>query len=337
MPPSGGSSDKLGNRYEALWAIDRLLHIVDGAAHELTLESLDPDESRGIEFVVVKADGTTAYWSVKRQTTKAAGWTLGLLAAKYDRGRSILGDLLRHVERDPAHLAVFASTLGAGDFEELRAFAETEEIFEVRLGQSRRLKAKFEQHILPLCGNDIARARSFLLHTQTHAADEARLCEEVHFKIRKLFYAEDGSLPGVDAVRGHLADLLLARIHRPIRRQTILDALAIHGVRLRDWAIDATVRGRVGEMCDIYAGPLRSRRINGALLPLADFPAILDSGDAPSGQKVLVVGGAGSGKSTTLAGLVEFVGHLRADFDHLDNQVVEIMLAETIPVSKWSL
>ncbi len=32
-----------------------------------------------------------------------------------------------------------------------------------------------------------------------------------------------------------------------------------------------------------------------------------------------------------------FVGHLRADFDHLDNQVVEIMLAETIPVSKWSL
>ncbi len=94
MPVSGGSADKLGNRYEALWAIDQLLQIVDGAARELTLEPLDPDESRGVELVVVDADDTSCYWSVKRQTTKAAGWTLSALCAKDDRGRTILGDLL---------------------------------------------------------------------------------------------------------------------------------------------------------------------------------------------------------------------------------------------------
>ena len=114
MPASGGAADKLGNRYEALWVLDQLLRIVDGAARQLTYEPLDPDESRGIEFAVLKADGTTDYWSVKRQTTRAAGWTLALLADPDDRGRSILGDLMGHLKRDPSHRGVFASTLQSG-------------------------------------------------------------------------------------------------------------------------------------------------------------------------------------------------------------------------------
>ena len=42
MPASGGAGDKFGNRYEALWAIDQLLRIVDGVASELTLEPPRP-------------------------------------------------------------------------------------------------------------------------------------------------------------------------------------------------------------------------------------------------------------------------------------------------------
>lgn len=125
MPVAGGSSDKLGNRYEALWAIDQLLAIVDGTAATLTLEPIEAEESRGFEFTVGLGDGTSEYWSVKRQTTKAAGWTLRVLTAEDERGRSVLGDLLAHVERNPTNRAVFASTLGARDFEELRAHSTT--------------------------------------------------------------------------------------------------------------------------------------------------------------------------------------------------------------------
>lgn len=32
MPASGGAADKFGNRYEALWAMDQLLQILDGTA-----------------------------------------------------------------------------------------------------------------------------------------------------------------------------------------------------------------------------------------------------------------------------------------------------------------
>lgn len=75
-------------------AVDQRLRIIDGIAIELTLEPLDRDESRGIEFQVVVNDGAIEYWSVKRQTTVAAGWTLAALMRR-DKGRSILADLLR--------------------------------------------------------------------------------------------------------------------------------------------------------------------------------------------------------------------------------------------------
>jgi hypothetical protein len=123
VPLTGGTADKLGNRYEALWAIDQLIAVVDGTATILTLEPIDPDESRGVEFTISLPDRTKEYWSVKRQTTKAAGWTLALLAAEDERGRSVLGDLLAHIERNSTNRAAFASTLGAPDFEELRTYS----------------------------------------------------------------------------------------------------------------------------------------------------------------------------------------------------------------------
>src|SRR5258708_2388345 len=97
MPPRGGAADKFGNRYEALWAIDQLLHIVDGVADVLILEPLEDQESRGIEFTVLLGHGDKQYWSVKRQTTKIAGWTLASLTTPDETGRSILGDLFDHV------------------------------------------------------------------------------------------------------------------------------------------------------------------------------------------------------------------------------------------------
>ncbi len=57
MPTRAGTADKFGNRYEALWAIDCLLTIVDGRATNLKLEPVEKDESRGIEFYYTLNDG----------------------------------------------------------------------------------------------------------------------------------------------------------------------------------------------------------------------------------------------------------------------------------------
>jgi hypothetical protein len=309
MPSSGGAADKLGNRYEAIWAIDQLLRIVDGAAHHLILEPLDPDESRGIEFQVANADDTLSYWSVKRQTARAAGWTLALLAKKDRIGRSILGDLLAHVECSSTNRGVFASSLAAPRFQELREHAGDSRVLEARLRQSFELRSDFADFLLPYCDGDQERARQFLLKTLIHAIDERQLRERVHFGIHKLFYSAGLATMDVDVARLLLGDLLLDRIHQPIDLETILGYLKSHGFLRRDWAVEKTVIDRIATICDSYSAPLKSQLIGGEFLPLAEPNAILASDAKPSGPKILVVAGAGGGKSCTLSATL---GRLRS-------------------------
>jgi len=305
MPIPGGTSDKLGNRYETLWATDQLLRIVEGAAQSLVLEPIDTDESRGIEFYITESSGSVFYWSVKRQTTRAAGWTIPLLVTQDSRGRSIVKDLLAHVERNPSHLAVFASTLGAGNFKELQTYATDSTSFKARLERSVELKQEFNDYLLPICDNDLERARKFLLQTRVFTSDEDQLRERLHFAIRQLLFDERGSSIDVDAVRGYLGDLLLEFIHRPIDRETILSKLATHAIRRRDWAIEKTVTDQIDVLCDSYVNPLRSEFINGAFIQLGDPNSIIGADGRPVGSKILVVGGAGGGKSSVLATTVE--------------------------------
>ena len=116
MPTRAGASDKAGNRYEYLWTVDHLLRILTDEVVSLTLEPLQQGESDGIEFIVTMQDRTNEYWSIKRQTT-ASGWTLSSLTSPNSTGRSILGDLFKHVRADDLNRAVFASTLGVAQFE----------------------------------------------------------------------------------------------------------------------------------------------------------------------------------------------------------------------------
>jgi hypothetical protein len=305
VPITGGSADKIGNRYEALWAIDQLLAVVDGTATTLTLEPIDPDESRGVEFIVGFPDQTAAYWSVKRQTTKAAGWTLAVLAAEDDRGRSILGDLLGHIERDSTNRAVFASTLGARDFEELRAYSSDLVTLNGRLTRSADLDADFRKYVLPLCGNDLQRAWAFLSRTSMHAVDEARLRHQTDVSLRKTFYMDGGAALDTVAVRGHLAELLLDKIHQGVDRDTILNTLRSHGIRLREWALERTVTDRVVSISGEYVEPLLAQRINSRFLELPGSELILRDDGTLAGGRILVSGSAGGGKSTTFAGVLE--------------------------------
>ena len=41
MPRAGGEADKLGNRYEAIWTVDRLLDLLAGRVVSVIIESLD--------------------------------------------------------------------------------------------------------------------------------------------------------------------------------------------------------------------------------------------------------------------------------------------------------
>ena len=268
MPIEAGAADKFGNRYEALWAIDCLLAIVDGRATSLTLEPIEREEARGVEFSKVLDDGTVEYWSIKRQTTRAAGWTLSLLADRDERGRSILADLSGHVDRDERNVAVFASSLATPELDELRLYAEAPGLLAERLKLSEKLKDNYTRFLLPTFGNDEDRALTFLRRSRTNTTDEAQLRDRIKFSIRKLFYRADGAELDTDAVRGILAEFLLNHIHREIRKDILLQDLALHSICIQDWSISSKASERIREICLQYTLPLQAERINGKTLRL---------------------------------------------------------------------
>jgi hypothetical protein len=85
----------------------------------------------------------------------------------------------------------------------------------------------------------------------------------------------------------------------------ILERLSAHSIGLRDWAIDKSARDRLNSICDAYVLPLNSELINGTLLPIGGTEPLSHIGGAGMARKVLVVSGAGGGKSSSLADLVE--------------------------------
>ncbi len=73
----GGEADKLGYRYEMLWAVDAALDLIDGEFVDLVVESIG-DEAAGVEFYRTDPAGIQEYYSIKRQQIDG-NWTLNRL------------------------------------------------------------------------------------------------------------------------------------------------------------------------------------------------------------------------------------------------------------------
>jgi len=300
MSAIGGSSDKLGNAYETLWTIDQLLQLVSGEALALRLEPLDRWESQGIEFQVKRPDGTLEHWSSKRQRADAPGWTLDKLTKPEANGRSILGDLLHHIERSPENRGVFVSALAAPRLTELCSYAHDETLLAARLRQSAVLEGDFKQYILDkLCNNDEKRALRFLQRVRVHTIDESQLRDRVHFAIRTLFYAVDALATDPVGICGYLTAFLLRYIHQWLDQSRLLNELERHYIRRRDWALEPLVSERIANLCEDYCALVHTGLINGSYLHTVALDSIVPQANTTN-RKTLLVAEAGSGKSCAL-------------------------------------
>jgi hypothetical protein len=111
MPLPGGSSDKIGNRFELWWTALCLVDLLDERAESIIIEP-PGDLGDGIEFILTRKS-VREHHQVKRQTARALGWSIAQLASS---------DVLKHVRdklggnSDEFH---FVSTMGAPDLAEL--------------------------------------------------------------------------------------------------------------------------------------------------------------------------------------------------------------------------
>jgi hypothetical protein len=328
MPTQGGDADKAGNRYETLWVIHHLLRILGDEIRSIVSEPLQSGESRGVEFVLQMLDGSKEYWSIKRQRAGSSGWTLAALtASSTTSGRSILSDLFEHVRTDQQNRAVFASTLGAAELEELKSFSNDTTLFLDRLGHSIALRTKFSRYLLPLAGGELETARMLLSRTRSHAIDEEFLRSKVYEELRRGLYADSGEPLDPMAVYGLIETFLSQHIHVTIDRSILLSFLSSHGFRLRDWNAEKTVQKRMAELCEAYSSPIERDWLNGHYVALPTDRDILDCLNDAGGTKVLVVATAGSGKSSTLAHTVRKLREARVPvlplrFDQIPDGII---------------
>lgn len=78
-PRPGGEADKLGNKYEAAWAIRHALYCIFDGRRSLTLEDVDIEVGKGSEFTFENGTSTEVH-QLKRQNGNSNSWTVKSLA-----------------------------------------------------------------------------------------------------------------------------------------------------------------------------------------------------------------------------------------------------------------
>lgn len=308
MPRAGGEADKLGNRYEGIWTIGRLLELAAAKSESLTVEPIG-DEAIGIEFVVRHVDGTRECHSAKRQRTRGE-WSLAVLTRKDKKtGRSILNDLFARLSTDGKHRCCFVSSTGANDFRELAERAhrrQTLSDFQDDLKSSDPLRQTFEKSVLPITSNDWGVAYEYLRRMQVVLIDEATLTRQVEQQIAYLVYRPDSREFSEVEVRVLLGDFIFDSLGTEIRDDAVWAFLSKFGYAKRDWATDTTIRDVVRERNRAYVRTVEFELINGARVPREETQTIVDEVRRGDGAKtVLASAAAGVGKSCVIAQAVD--------------------------------
>ena len=183
----GGTASKVADRYEAAWTVDSLLDLLAGDIDELYLEPQGED-GLGVEFYTVLSSGAREYHSVKRQVPgSSSAWTPHQLTCLTPSpGRSVLGDLFRHLDRDASARAVFVSQDSAGAMRELAERSGTAPSLEdFRRLLSERLQAAFDENVTPVA-EDAADAYDKLRRTEFKTIEHRQLVRFVEQRIPAL-------------------------------------------------------------------------------------------------------------------------------------------------------
>ena len=314
MPNPGGESDKLGNQYEGVWTIGRLLDMAASKVESLIVEPISGDNT-GIEFVLKDNAGVLEFHSAKRQRAKGE-WSLAAITTKDKKtSRSVLGDLFVKLANHETARVYFVSSTGANDLRELAERARLRKTlpdFEAELNTKSRgrsgssaLRQSFEKHVLPMAP-DLQAAHDYLKRTTVALIDHATLTRLVDQHIVFLVYRPDGRVFLPAEVRVLLGDFVLASLGTEIRADAVWEYLNGFGYFKRDWAVDAAVRDVVRKGNLAYVRAVETDLANGMRIPRDESQRLIDELNRSDGAKsFLISAAAGVGKSCVLAQAVE--------------------------------
>lgn len=290
---SGGSADKLGNRYERWWTVSQLVRMLQGLAESIRIE--DPGVIKA-EFVIV-SKGRKELHQVKR-SHQSGKWSLASLGGS---DAEILQAIFAQLSGNDDRF-VFVSESEARELKELawRAEkAETVEEFVSRFLEAETQKTDFDK--LTECWNnvDAATAHNILRRIEVRTIDERSLEELVKGKLPALFLADPEDV--CDKLRCITED----SVHQTITRDALV-ARVEQRFRLRRLVNPGAAPTLIGEVTRNYLAVARRKLIGKSLIFRAATRTLLERMDAQTcGGDFVLTGKAGAGKTGCAIEFVE--------------------------------
>ena len=298
MPRPGGEADKLGNRYEGLWAVDAALDLIEGDYASLEIEAVG-DESAGIEFRLANISGSFEHHSIKRRQY-GGNWTLSRLTQEGTTTRSILGDLIAKTRA--GDYGVFSSGTSASELEELIENARASKSFEEfrqRIDRSERLSGQFHKYLVPICGDEPA-AYTALRLLCVRTKNEPELAKDIERRIRSMFRMRSGKLIDSEVIRLLIAEFMIQRLGVRLTDKAFLRYLNNREVIRSHLAGDMRIGQRLQALNGAYIAELSALLINRTDI-VRHESATVTTALLERGKHVMLEGLAGSGKSCILA------------------------------------
>jgi hypothetical protein len=295
MPVPGGVSDKFGNRFEGRWTVLNMAMVLGETANSIWLEPWD-DSGEGIEFTLRSAQGDSHH-QVKRQVSGSVQWTIKRLDQV-----EVLASAKAHLA-EPAATFAFVST-SPSMLHSLVETANTSDSYEGFRGQ---LNKEDDQSFRDLVARwdpwTEEQAYGALRRIEAPIIDEATLIKMVRGNVASLVEGDP------DSVVDFLAAYALDHLTQDIGASALWAHLKGRGHEPRDWWRNESVVHRFAEQRQRVLIETARSLIAGVVIPrdiVEELTTILTSDQ--SGQLVVVVGDAGTGKTVVLAELVTRVG-----------------------------
>ena len=312
MSVTGGSADKLGNRFEGHWTVLQMLELLDERLEGLTFEAdiphrqelssrhakllLEPPGALGhkVEFVLERGDGVKEHHQVK--TRGRDRWTFKAL--EKEGLLSAFGDKLD----DPQVRCLFVSNQNADDLSNLAERAQSSESlkgFEQNLSKALSDEWKIlQEEYWKGCSPENALDR--LRRIEVRVMDAQTLLEQVHSLILSRIDGE------VALIRLTLAEMAVTHIHQSLSAAQVWHELEQKDFVRRDWHKDP----RLSVMSDAVTERFLNRAAEErqGWLERDEVEATLHCLQNVEGKRVVVLtGSAGMGKSAVTHEVVQRV------------------------------
>lgn len=286
---TGGTADKLGNRYEEWWMVLQLIRAIEGEIENICIEDSTVEKS---ECLITSEKGEELH---QNKRSKASGsWTLSQLGEKYE-------DILAAIFRQLVGNNRSFHFVSGSDAPHLKALTEQARLvpnvvdFREKVLSVSRHDKSYQTLKGEWSNPDDAEALDVLKRVFVRVIDEEAILDQIRSQLGTLF------LSGHPEIRTILREMVTRSVGVTLTGEGLRSKLKNLGHQLRTITDSASASRKVEELSDQYIAEIRRKLIGQNLIRRNTSKEILDHLQSATEQTdILLVSDAGGGKSVCL-------------------------------------